>query len=134
MRDLGKQESQKEFEPYRLVRADAFVQRLHPFADSSRQHVGESQKPGGDRHQKGQIPAPRHGHGTFEKLDPHGELVLTRVPAGAEPIEDRVAEARASCGWDLAVAPNVQENAAPTKDEIEALRSWDPRGWFLRER
>ena len=71
--------------------------------------------------------------GTLEKLDPDGELVLTAVPAGAEPLEDRIAAA-AACGWDLAVAETVTELPPPTSDEVAALRTWDPRGWFLRER
>lgn len=72
--------------------------------------------------------------GTLEKLDGSDELVLTAVPAGDEPLEDRVAAACAACGWDLQVAPNVRELAPPTADEVAALRRWDPRGWFLRER
>jgi len=72
--------------------------------------------------------------GRLEKLNPDGELVLTAVPAGPEPIVDRIAVARAACGWDLAVAPGVAELAAPTARELAALRSWDPRGWFLRDR
>jgi acyl CoA:acetate/3-ketoacid CoA transferase beta subunit len=72
--------------------------------------------------------------GTLEKLDPDGELVLTAVPAASTPIEDRVAEAKAACGWDLAVAPKVRELSPPTDQEVAALRAWDPRGWFLRER
>jgi acyl CoA:acetate/3-ketoacid CoA transferase beta subunit len=72
--------------------------------------------------------------GTLEKLDPEGDLVLTAVPAGAEPLEDRIEAARSACGWDLAVAANVTELAPPTPDEVAALRKWDPRGWFLRER
>jgi acyl CoA:acetate/3-ketoacid CoA transferase beta subunit len=72
--------------------------------------------------------------GTLEKLDADGELVLTAVPAGSDPIEDRVAVARAACGWELVVAPNVRELEPPGDDEVKALRTWDPRGWFLRER
>jgi acyl CoA:acetate/3-ketoacid CoA transferase alpha subunit/acyl CoA:acetate/3-ketoacid CoA transferase beta subunit len=72
--------------------------------------------------------------GTLEKLDGSDELVLTAVPAGDDPIEDRIAAARAACGWDLQVAPEVRELAPPTTDEVAALRRWDPRGWFLRER
>jgi acyl CoA:acetate/3-ketoacid CoA transferase beta subunit len=72
--------------------------------------------------------------GTFEKQDPNGELVLTAVPVGVGSIEERIAAARAACGWDLAVATDVRENAAPTADELAALRGWDPQGWFLRDR
>ncbi|HTK17173.1 MAG TPA: glutaconate CoA-transferase, partial [Acidimicrobiia bacterium] len=62
------------------------------------------------------------------------ELVLTAVPAGDAPLADRIAAARAACGWELTVAPDVGELAAPTADEVGALRGWDPRGWFLRAR
>jgi hypothetical protein len=72
--------------------------------------------------------------GTLEKLDPDGDLVLTAVPAGPDPVADRIAAARAACGWDLAVAPSIAELEAPTARELTALRSWDPRGWFLRDR
>ncbi len=35
-------------------------------------------------------------------LEKHGdELVLTAVPEGPDRLEDRVAAARAACGWDL---------------------------------
>jgi acyl CoA:acetate/3-ketoacid CoA transferase alpha subunit/acyl CoA:acetate/3-ketoacid CoA transferase beta subunit len=74
--------------------------------------------------------------GTLEKLGDvaTSEFVLTAVPAGAEPLDDRVAAARAACGWDLAVAPEVRELPAVTPADVEALRRWDPRGWFLRAR
>jgi acyl CoA:acetate/3-ketoacid CoA transferase beta subunit len=76
--------------------------------------------------------------GVLEKVDdaPDGraELVLTAVPAGPEPLADRIAVARDACGWDLVVAPVVRELEPPTAEEIAALRSWDPRGWFLRDR
>ncbi len=60
------------------------------------------------------------------------ELILTAVPAGAEAIAERVSRAVHACGWDLAVADQVKELAAPTVAEIEMLRGWDPHGWFLR--
>jgi hypothetical protein len=59
-------------------------------------------------------------------------LVLTAVPEGDAPISERVAAARAACGWDLQVARDVREISPPTKDEVATLRRWDPRGWFLR--
>jgi acyl CoA:acetate/3-ketoacid CoA transferase alpha subunit/acyl CoA:acetate/3-ketoacid CoA transferase beta subunit len=70
--------------------------------------------------------------GLLVKPDPDGELELVAVPAGPEPIEDRVDRARAACGWPLVVADDVTELPAPTAEEIAALRGWDPRGWFLR--
>jgi acyl CoA:acetate/3-ketoacid CoA transferase alpha subunit/acyl CoA:acetate/3-ketoacid CoA transferase beta subunit len=71
--------------------------------------------------------------GTLEKTD-GDELVLTAVPAGGSALEDRVGAARAACGWNLSVAGEVRELSAPTAEEIAALRRWDPRGWFLRDR
>jgi acyl CoA:acetate/3-ketoacid CoA transferase alpha subunit/acyl CoA:acetate/3-ketoacid CoA transferase beta subunit len=62
------------------------------------------------------------------------ELVLTAVPADDAPLADRIAAARAACGWDLAIAARVEELPAPSAPEVEALRQWDPRGWFLRAR
>lgn len=72
--------------------------------------------------------------GTLEKPGGRDELVLTAVPAGPGSVADRVAAARAACGWDLEVAPTVRELEPVTAGEIEALRRWDPRGWFLRDR
>jgi acyl CoA:acetate/3-ketoacid CoA transferase alpha subunit/acyl CoA:acetate/3-ketoacid CoA transferase beta subunit len=70
--------------------------------------------------------------GTLEKLDADGELVLTAVPEGEGTLDERIDAARAGCGWDLTVAPEVRWLAAPTMDEVLRLRGWDPRGWFLR--
>lgn len=70
--------------------------------------------------------------GLLEKPGPDGELTLTAVPEGSESVADRVAAARAACGWDLQVASEVQELPPPTPEEIAALRAWDPQGWFLR--
>ncbi|HEX7522072.1 MAG TPA: hypothetical protein VF441_08465, partial [Acidimicrobiia bacterium] len=76
--------------------------------------------------------------GVLEKLGEReardDELVLTAVPAGSASLDERVAAARAACGWDLQVAPVVRELSAPGTEEIMALRRWDPRGWFLRAR
>ena len=66
--------------------------------------------------------------------DASGELVLGAVPVGPEPIAERIEAARAACGWDLHVAPEVRELAPPTASEISSLRRWDPRQWFLRDR
>ncbi|HMG25491.1 MAG TPA: CoA-transferase [Acidimicrobiia bacterium] len=71
--------------------------------------------------------------GTLEKRD-GDELVLAAVPAGDGTTEERVDAARVACGWDLAVAADVRELPPPAADEIAALRRWDPRGWFLRDR
>jgi len=70
--------------------------------------------------------------GRLEKRSPDGELELRAVPAGPGSLEERVEQARAACGWALAVANDVEELSPPTAGEIAALRRWDPRGWFLR--
>jgi len=74
--------------------------------------------------------------GVLEKLGDlaTSELVLTAVPPGDAPIADRIAVAQAACGWELAVASDVSELKAPNRAEVDALRRWDPRGWFLRAR
>jgi acyl CoA:acetate/3-ketoacid CoA transferase alpha subunit/acyl CoA:acetate/3-ketoacid CoA transferase beta subunit len=72
--------------------------------------------------------------GTLEKPEGRDELVLTAVPPGDGSLADRVAAARAACGWDLDVAPTVRELDPVDPADIAALRRWDPRGWFLRDR
>ncbi len=69
--------------------------------------------------------------GLFEKGD-GDEFVLTAVPTGAASLDDRVAEVRELCGWDLVVADTVDELPEPDAAEIETLRTWDPEGIFLR--
>jgi acyl CoA:acetate/3-ketoacid CoA transferase alpha subunit len=72
--------------------------------------------------------------GTLTRRSETEDLVLNAVPAGATPLADRVAAARAACGWDLEVASPLAELDPPTEAELAALRGWDPRGWFLRAR
>ena len=62
------------------------------------------------------------------------ELVLTAVPLGPSSLRERIEAAQAACGWGLDVAPDVRELPPPTPDELLALRTWDPHGWFLRAR
>ncbi|TMK56002.1 MAG: hypothetical protein E6G60_18605 [Actinobacteria bacterium] len=71
--------------------------------------------------------------GTLEK-DGSDELVLTAVPAGPDSLDERVARAVEACGWPLRTTGTVRELPAVTRDEVAALRRWDPRGWFLRDR
>lgn len=61
-----------------------------------------------------------------------GRLRLAAVPAGANPLAERVRTAVASCGWDLEVDREVSELAAPEAPELAALRRYDPQGFFLR--
>ncbi len=68
--------------------------------------------------------------GTFEKVD--GELVLTAVADGEGTLEERLAEIRRRCGWDLTVSDDLAELSPVTDEEVAALRRWDPQGRFLR--
>jgi len=55
-----------------------------------------------------------------------GRFVLTAaVPGAVAAIGERLA-------WDLVVADDCVELAAPTGEELRALRTWDPEGHFLR--
>ena len=75
--------------------------------------------------------------GLLEKLGDleSSELVLTAVPAGDAPTagarRGRAGRVRLGARRSL---PDVAELAPPTAGEVEALRRWDPRGWFLRAR
>ncbi len=60
-----------------------------------------------------------------------GVLRIEAVAAGAEPLADRVARFAGSCGWDVEVAPRIEELAAPDRAEVLALRRYDPEGLFL---
>ena len=63
----------------------------------------------------------------FEKDDGGDDLVLTAVASGV-----RVDEVVAACGWDVEVAPGVGELPEVGAFDVEPLRRWDPRGFFLR--
>jgi acyl CoA:acetate/3-ketoacid CoA transferase beta subunit len=65
--------------------------------------------------------------GTFEKHD--GELVLAALAPDAD-----VGAVQAACGWEVRVVRDPARLEPPAQDEVEALRRWDPRGWFLRAR
>ena len=67
--------------------------------------------------------------GILRKRD--GELWLAAVPAGDEPVDERVGAMRAACGWDLQVERGVEELAPVTPAEVLALRRYDPQRLFL---
>jgi acyl CoA:acetate/3-ketoacid CoA transferase beta subunit/acyl CoA:acetate/3-ketoacid CoA transferase alpha subunit len=67
---------------------------------------------------------------TFEREE--GAFVLTAVPEGPEPLEERVDRVRRICGWEVTVADHVGQLGNPTDEEVEALRRWDPQQRFLR--
>jgi acyl CoA:acetate/3-ketoacid CoA transferase beta subunit len=60
-----------------------------------------------------------------------GILRVEAVPSGEEPLADRIARFTGSCGWDVEVARQVEELAAPDQAEVLALRRFDPEGLFL---
>jgi acyl CoA:acetate/3-ketoacid CoA transferase alpha subunit len=65
---------------------------------------------------------------TFEKRD--GVLQVSALAPGTA-----FADVRALCGWELAPpAGELPVLDEPTAGEVGVLRSWDPRGWFLRAR
>jgi acyl CoA:acetate/3-ketoacid CoA transferase alpha subunit/acyl CoA:acetate/3-ketoacid CoA transferase beta subunit len=69
--------------------------------------------------------------GVFEK-DEGGELVLTRIlPHPGRTLLETVEEIRHRCGWPLRVAAHLEEERAPTGEELRLLRRFDPRRAFL---
>jgi acyl CoA:acetate/3-ketoacid CoA transferase beta subunit len=65
---------------------------------------------------------------TFEKRE--GVLQVSALAPGVS-----FDDVRARCGWELEPpAGELPVLDEPTGDEVEALRRWDPRGWFLRAR
>jgi acyl CoA:acetate/3-ketoacid CoA transferase alpha subunit/acyl CoA:acetate/3-ketoacid CoA transferase beta subunit len=64
--------------------------------------------------------------GTFEKRAGALELVALAPGVTFAAVQER-------CAWRLAEpTTDLPVLSDPTRDEIAALRSWDPRGWFLR--
>ncbi|WP_435229795.1 CoA-transferase [Streptomyces sp. Tue6028] len=67
--------------------------------------------------------------GTLTMQD--GELVLTHIAPGPEPLAERVAHVRDQCGWDLSVSPHLEELRPVTAADVGELRAYDPEGLFL---
>jgi glutaconate CoA-transferase subunit B len=65
--------------------------------------------------------------GVLRFPDGGGEGYLASVHPGHS-----VEEVRASTGWDLKVAGDVSETSEPTKSELEAIRRFDPDGFWTR--
>ncbi len=57
------------------------------------------------------------------ELDGDGELVLTRVHPGVEPVQ-----ARDATGWELRIADELSETERPTDSELAALRALKTKG------
>lgn len=67
--------------------------------------------------------------GTLTRQD--GELVLTHIAPGPEPLAERIARVRSHCGWDLRVADGLAELRPVTGADIAELRAFDPDRLFL---
>ena len=59
------------------------------------------------------------------------ELVVAAVPCGPEPLAERVEALRSALGWSPDVGADVEELDEPGRDEVLALRRYDPQGLFL---
>jgi len=65
--------------------------------------------------------------GVFRFPPEGGETFLASVHPG-----HTVAAVRAETGWDLQVAPEVEETPAPTSEELTQIRRFDPDGFWTR--
>ena len=70
--------------------------------------------------------------GMFEKQGE--ELVLTGYYDRGKPEPEAVAEIKDNCGWSLKAADKLEKIPAPTKEETELVRIFDPRRQFLGKR
>ena len=68
--------------------------------------------------------------GVYEKDGESDALRLSGL-LGYKPEAAAVAAARAACGRDLQVAPQLRRFAPPTADELGLIRLFDPRRYFL---
>jgi acyl CoA:acetate/3-ketoacid CoA transferase alpha subunit/acyl CoA:acetate/3-ketoacid CoA transferase beta subunit len=67
--------------------------------------------------------------GVLRRVD--GELRIAAVPAGPEPVAERVRVMAGSCGWEVGAVRRVEELDPVTGDEVAALRRYDPERLFL---
>ncbi len=67
--------------------------------------------------------------GVLRRID--GRLRVAAVPAGPEPLDERVRAMVASCGWEPEVAGDVRELEPVTRSEVLELREFDRRRQFL---
>lgn len=71
--------------------------------------------------------------GIFEKLGDDHEFTLTQYfpdPLLSDP-QKILEKIRQNCGWDLKVSKDLNEVTPPSKKELEILRLFDPRGYFI---
>ncbi|MBN1381039.1 MAG: hypothetical protein JXA41_05140 [Deltaproteobacteria bacterium] len=64
--------------------------------------------------------------GVFEKLGDDKEFTLTGVHVSGAGLEEKIKTVRENCGWDLKVAADVKEMAAPDVEELAMIRCFDP--------
>ena len=62
-----------------------------------------------------------------------GTLRVEAVAFGESSVGDRVRRMVAACGWDVDVAPQVEELARPQMADVLALRRYDPEALFLAD-
>ena len=70
--------------------------------------------------------------GIFEKLGDDEEFSLTAcLPSSKFPtLDEKIEKIKENCGWELRVAPKVEEIPPPTFEELMTLRIIDPDGLF----
>ncbi|GAF79732.1 unnamed protein product, partial [marine sediment metagenome] len=68
--------------------------------------------------------------GIFEKLGDDEEFSLTAcLPSSKFPtLEEKIKNIKENCGWEVRVAPKVEETPPPTFEELMTLRILDPDG------
>jgi acyl CoA:acetate/3-ketoacid CoA transferase beta subunit/acyl CoA:acetate/3-ketoacid CoA transferase alpha subunit len=69
--------------------------------------------------------------GVFEKPAGQGELVLTGYFESSSDKEVAIQEIKNKCGWGLKVSPDAKPIPFPSKKDIQLLRVFDPRGYFI---
>jgi acyl CoA:acetate/3-ketoacid CoA transferase alpha subunit/acyl CoA:acetate/3-ketoacid CoA transferase beta subunit len=70
--------------------------------------------------------------GVFEKCGGGASLVLTGIfPQKGKTEEQTISEIRKNCGWSFEVAARLDTLAAPTRQELDLIRLFDPRRYYL---
>jgi acyl CoA:acetate/3-ketoacid CoA transferase alpha subunit/acyl CoA:acetate/3-ketoacid CoA transferase beta subunit len=59
------------------------------------------------------------------------ELEIAAVAAGDEPVDERLAAFASACGWDVKVADQLEQLPPAPRDQVLALRRYDPERAFL---
>lgn len=74
--------------------------------------------------------------GIFEKLGDDQEFTLTQYfpHGGVSSAQEAIEKLRDKCGWHLKIAKNIDEVTPPTRKELEILRLFDPKRYFLGPR